>query len=40
VGRLCGYGNAVDAEATKGFIEAYLDTFTIDAEAGGCHYAA
>jgi DNA (cytosine-5)-methyltransferase 1 len=26
VGRLRGYGNAVDAEATKIFIEAYLDT--------------
>ncbi|MFN7610787.1 MAG: DNA cytosine methyltransferase, partial [bacterium] len=28
VGRLRGYGNAVDAEATRAFIEAYLETRT------------
>lgn len=39
VGRLRGYGNAVDAQATAGFIEAYLDTRTID-DAGGCRDAA
>ncbi len=26
VGRLCGYGNAINAEQAKIFIEAYLDT--------------
>lgn len=39
VGRLRGYGNAVDAQATAGFIEAYLDIRTI-VGAGGCRDAA
>jgi DNA (cytosine-5)-methyltransferase 1 len=30
VGRLRGYGNAINAEAATTFIEAYLDTHTID----------
>ncbi len=33
VGRLRGYGNAINAEAAKVFIEAYLDTRTIEAGA-------
>lgn len=33
VGRLRGYGNAVDAQATAGFIEAYLDTLMIERSA-------
>jgi len=28
VGRLRGYGNAVDAEATRAFIEAFTDMLT------------
>ena len=33
VGRLRGYGNAINAEAAKVFIESYLDTRTIEAGA-------
>jgi hypothetical protein len=31
VGRLRGYGNAINAEAARVFVESWLDTCTIEA---------
>jgi len=35
VGRLRGYGNAVDAEATAAFIESYIEARAVDLRLTG-----